>query len=143
MVKVFDVNDENVISVEDVVRGMYENTSPDGVLCVTPFEEFDFVKLVGYFECKMNMEIWCDDYESIVLDLENVIQDIIDYDGPAYEANVIIEDDVQNNYFSRHILDRAVRISRLMDMNAPEVIVMREIKAFAFYWILNTFALTL
>ena len=140
---VFDINDEAVKSVEEVVQGMREATSTQGNLKVTVFQDAGTVVLKGYFDCNMDIEAWDEDYE----DLAEYIQNMTD----NLTSNCVANDErltkylggIVQNVFKPFVTARAHRIVKLRELKAPQIIVSNEIKAFAYYWILNQYCETL
>lgn len=143
MKKIFDVNNELVNSISDVVDGMFNCTSKEGKLLVTVLQDEGYVKIEGHYDCDMDKEMFDLDYDG----LSNKIQNMVESIKPNNKSNELelknIESGVINNYFEPFILARVKRISRLKELNAPQIIINHEIKAFTYYWILNHYCVTL
>lgn len=139
MVKIFDINETEAKTLEDVVNEMYKMTSKKGRLLVTLLEDVENPKYFSYLECEMNMDYWNMDKNYVAGDLRGIAEIIREFDGPVQEADSVIDDCVVDNYFEDYARIAAMRIARLCEISAPDVIVENEMKRFAYYWILNRY----
>ncbi len=144
MRNVLDINDQNLMSVEDVVAQMYEYTSDDGKLYVTVFNDEGYVKVNGYYECEMLMDEWAADHDKVADTINSMCKTIKENIGLDYDELVdLVAPDLEDNYFYSFACARIPRIARLIELGAPSVIVDSEVKAFAYYYTLNKYCDTL
>ena len=140
---IFDINDESVKTVKDVFEGMYKATTAEGVLKVSFIQNEGYVKQVGYYECQMNKELWAKEFNNDEVRFLRMIK-AIKFDDPQPEyLREEYKDSFKSNYFQPFAVARISRIAKLWEIEAPEIVVYQEIKALAYYWILNNYCYTL
>ena len=139
MVKIFDINDLEMKTLEDVVRGMYKMTSKAGRLVVTLLDDVENTRYHSYLDCDMDIDYWNEECGYIADDLRGIVDIIKEFAGPVEEADSVIDDCVLDNYFEDYARIAAMRIARLCELEAPDMVIENESKRFAYYWILNKY----
>lgn len=140
---IFDINDDAVKTIDDVVNGMRKFTTEDGKLLVTVFQDEGYVRLIGYYDCDMDLEGFDDTFDKLAEKIQNMVDFITPHCIASDELLQKYLRGISDNYFKPYVFARAKRIVRLKSLKAPEIVINNEIKAFTYYWILNQYCETL
>lgn len=140
---ILEINNDAINTVADVVISMYEATSKTGELCVTQINNPGYVEFVGFLRCEMDMEAFDRDFNSLGTSIMEMVNDI---EPRVYAFEETLEEMIggfKNNYFKSFAEARVYRIAKLREVGAPDAVIDFEIKAFTYYYILNSYCNTL
>lgn len=143
MSNIFDINTMTFTTPSDIVYAMHDMTSEDGKLYAVPYNTPSGVEFIGFYNCDMFMEAWDEEYQDFAYNLDILVGNIIANAADSGYEDTVVMIPIEDNAFADkvHVFQR--RITRLLEFGAPKIVVVNEIKALAFYYVLNRYCCAL